>query len=120
MPNKAHEPTDKLRGKVEALAGYGINQEAIAEEIGISKKTLKKYYENELAFGVPRMNARVAQTLYGIAVGTNGREPDKVACMFWLKTRAGWRETSHHEHSGKLTLTDVIESVTEEDLAEEE
>lgn len=101
----AHKPDDKNRARVEALVSFGLPQTEIARELGIDPKTLRKHYEDELSAGTARANAKVAQTLFRLAVGdpSRGIDPDRACCMFWLKTRAGWRETSSHEHTIKPT-----------------
>jgi hypothetical protein len=81
--------------QVEAMAGYGIPEEDIASVLGIELATLKREYPSELANGHVKANAKVAESLYRKAVG-EGRE-SVTAAIFWLKTRAGWRETSNHE-----------------------
>ncbi len=46
-----------------------------------------------------KANAKVAENLYRKATG-EGRE-SVTAAIFWLKTRAGWKETSVHELGGR-------------------
>ncbi len=69
---------------------------ALAE--GGDPKTLRKHYRDELDTGHVKANAKVAENLYRKATG-EGREA-VVAAIFWLKTRAGWKETSVHEVGG--------------------
>jgi len=96
MPNIAYETNDKDREVVKAMASYGVPQEDIGRVIGISHVTLRKYYTPELETAAIRANAKVAETCYAMAVsGTN-----PAATFFWLKTRAGWRETERIEHVG--------------------
>jgi transposase len=99
MGRKAHKPTPENRSQVEALAAFGIRQEHIAEMIGASLNTLNKYYRRELEFGLSKANAKVANSLFRKAIG-EGREA-AICAMFWLKTRAGWKETNIHQHEGK-------------------
>ena len=61
-------------------------------------KTSGRCFAKELASGQVKANARVAESLYRKATG-EGREA-VTAAIFWLKTRAHWKETSAHEHSG--------------------
>ena len=82
----------KPRKMAEVLSGFGIAVEDIARQIGISPKTLRLHYADELALGHVKANAAIAQRLYNIAMGP-GREA-VTACIFWLKTRAGWSEYS--------------------------
>jgi hypothetical protein len=76
---------------VEALAGYGVREDEIGEFIGVDPKTLRKHYRQELRQGHTKANAKVAENLYRRATG-EGREA-VTAAIFWLKTRAGWKES---------------------------
>ena len=111
MANRAHEPTEETRARVESLAAAGIKREDIALYLGITRPTLDKYYSEELDIGTIKANAAVARTLYQQAI-----EGNTTAMIFWLKTRAGWRETQRVEMSadvktelnGKITLADLM------------
>jgi hypothetical protein len=98
MGRPPHEPDVSYRKQVEALAGFGVPETDIARVIGIDPKTLRKYYRDELDTGHIKANAKVAENLFRKATG-EGRE-SVVAAIFWLKTRARWKETSAHEISG--------------------
>jgi hypothetical protein len=94
------------RRNVEALAGYGVPEVDIAGVIGIDAKTLRKHYPQELRYGHVKANAKVAENLFRKATG-DGRE-SVIAAIFWMKTRAQWKETSVTELAGpppKLTIT---------------
>ena len=95
----AHVPTDETRKQVEAMVGFGIPELDLAPLIGISDMTLRKYYKEEIRNGTTKANVKVAQSLYTKALGDNSNAV--TAAIFWLKTRAGWKETSVHEHTGK-------------------
>ena len=98
MARPAHQPDPLTRRQVEALAGYGVPETDIAGVVGIDPKTLRKHYRGELDHGHVKANAKVAENLFRKATG-EGREA-VTAAIFWLKTRAGWRETNVHEVSG--------------------
>ena len=98
MARPRHEPDPQQRRQVESLAGYGIPEIDIAGLIGIDPKTLRKHYRQELDHGHTKANAKVAENLFRKAIG-EGRE-SVTAAIFWLKTRARWKETSVHEHGG--------------------
>ena len=95
MGRRAHQPDQPTRRQVEALAGYGVPEAEIAGVVGIDPKTLRKHYRHELDHGHTKANARVAENLYRKATG-DGREA-VIAAIFWLKTRAGWKETQVQE-----------------------
>ena len=120
MGRKAHRPEPATRRLVEALAGYGIPEAEIAGVVGIDAKTLRKHYREELDHGHTKANARVAENLYRKATG-EGREA-VIAAIFWLKTRAGWKETSVTELASrdkepvKVILRTIVDPVREIEL----
>jgi hypothetical protein len=73
------------------MAGYGLSAEDIARVLEMAVDELKADYAKELAGGQIKAHARVAESLYRKAIG-EGRE-SVVAAIFWLKTRARWKET---------------------------
>jgi len=85
---KPHEPTEAMRKTVSLHATVGSRQETIAEVLGISVDTLQRYYRSELDTSREKANAQVGGALYNKAIGG-----DTTAMIFWLKTRARWRET---------------------------
>jgi hypothetical protein len=106
MPRRAHKPDSTSRRQVEAMAGYGVPEADIAGVLAIDPKTLRKHYRSELDHGHVKANAKVAENLYRKATG-DGREA-VIAAIFWLKTRAGWKETLVQEHTGKNDPVVVI------------
>ncbi len=107
--SKPHEPTDKTRGEVGALTSFGNTQEEIAEHLGISVDTLVKYYRDELDNSVVRANAKVAAKLYRRA--TEG--DDLSAMIFWLKTRAKWRERDEGTTLSDKVIDKFIDKLVE-------
>jgi hypothetical protein len=81
--------TDALREKARYLAGLGVPQDDIAKIIGCAAKTLRRHFRDELDRGVAEANATISGSLFGAAKGGN-----VTAQIFWLKTRARWREGS--------------------------
>ena len=69
------------------LAGLGVPQDDIAKIIGCAPKTLRKRFREELDRGVAEANAMVAGYLFNSA-----KQGNVSAQIFWLKTRAHWRE----------------------------
>jgi hypothetical protein len=90
-----HLKTEDTRNKVYTLAVVGTRHEDIATVLNISHDTLVKYYKEELDKGRIEANASVAETLFKQA-----KEGNTTAMIFWLKSRAKWKETSQHEISG--------------------
>jgi hypothetical protein len=96
MSRPAYKPDDAHRRQVEAMAAYGIPEPDIARVVAIDPKTLRKYYRDELDMGSTKANAQVAGFLFNSA-----RNGNVTAQIFWLKTRARWKETpSEHHHMG--------------------
>jgi hypothetical protein len=76
-----------MRDKVRHLSGVGVRQDEIALMIGCSPKTLRKRFRDELDLGVAEANATIGGYLFAAAKSGN-----VAAQIFWLKTRAHWRE----------------------------
>src|SRR5437660_5655023 len=87
MPRKPFLVNETVREKVRHLAGVGVRQDDIARIIGCAPKTLRKRFRDELDRGVAEANATVCGYLFAAAKA--GNIP---AIIFWLKTRAHWRE----------------------------
>ena len=113
MGRPAHTPTESQRRQVEALAGFGIQETEIAGLIGCDPKTLRKHYRDELDLGHIKANAKVAENLFRMALG-QGREA-VTAAIFWLKTRARWKETMVNEvtHDVADPLNRLLQDIAE-------
>ena len=92
---KKHEPTQQDRDTARRLSALGVPHEDIATRLKISSDTLVKYYQEELDEGRIDANSVIAGTLFNQA-----KKGNTAAAIFWLKTRARWKETQSHEHSG--------------------
>jgi hypothetical protein len=109
MSRRAHIPDVAQKRQVEAMAAYGIPEEDIARVVGIDPKTLRKHYREEIDLGSVKANAQVAGFLFNSA-----RTGNVTAQIFWLKTRARWKEVpSEHMHVGAIANCDVRELTTE-------
>ena len=101
MGRRAHRPDPSQRRQVEAMAAYGIPEDNISRVIGVDPKTLRKHYRDELDLGETKANAQVAGFLFNAAKNGN-----VTAQIFWLKTRAKWRESPVElKHSGAIALS---------------
>ena len=78
---------EALREKVRHLAGLGVPQDDIAKIVGCAPKTLRKRFRVELDRGVAEANAMISGSLF-----TADKAGNITAMIFWLKTRAHWRE----------------------------
>ena len=97
-----HLPDATTRNKVFMLSTVGTRHEDIATVLSISTDTLTKYYKEELDKGRIEANASVAETLFKQA-----KEGNTTAMIFWLKSRAKWKESTQHEISGNPDGTPV-------------
>ena len=94
MSRKPFAVNDAMREKVRHLAGLGLPQDDIAKLVGCAPKTLRKRFRDELDRGVVEANATVIGYLLAAAKAGN-----IAAIIFWLKTRAHWRERSAAENA---------------------
>jgi hypothetical protein len=102
MSRKPHEPSKESRQLVKLHATIGTTQVIIADILGIDVKTLTKYYRTELDQAVAQANASIGGALFNKAKGG-----DTTAMIFWMKTRAGWREKHDVDltsNGGPLTI----------------
>lgn len=123
MSRPPHEPTEKTRAEVGALASYGVPHDEIGKYVGIDKKTLYKYYRSELDGAHTKANAAVGRFLYQAASGQSLKDgagySDCIrAAMFWAKTRMEWRETSVIDSTssdGSMSPTRIIIAAADDD-----
>ncbi|MEO0496825.1 MAG: hypothetical protein AAF141_05565 [Pseudomonadota bacterium] len=93
-----YEATDKDRDLVKGMVMIGVPQDHIAKALGISPTTLTKHFRQEIDGGMSVRIAEVANNLFNIATGDGAQAV--TAAIFIMKTQAGWKETSKHEHTG--------------------
>jgi len=91
-----HKPTKDTQEQVKRLSALGCPHEDIATRLKISADTLVKYYKDELDEGRIDANAAIAGTLFQQA-----KKGNTAAAIFWLKTRARWKETQVNEVTGQ-------------------
>lgn len=103
MARPQFQPTDEDRALVEQLAAFGIPVTSmtlfVKDKAGksISERTLRKHFAKELDLGEMKANVKVAQTLFKKAISG-----DTTSMIFWLKTRARWKESPQQvELTGK-------------------
>lgn len=91
----AHKVTKEAQDTAKRLSALGCTHEDIAIRLKISADTLTKYYQEQLDEGRIDANSAIAGTLFQQAKNGN-----TAAAIFWLKTRARWKETDRHEVTG--------------------
>lgn len=96
MRGSKHKKTQEVVQRVMVLSGFGLTAEQISTIEKIPLRTLHRYYKEEMAQGRDNAIGNVTKTAYQMAM--SGKVP--AMTMFWLKTRARWREVHTVEHSG--------------------
>lgn len=99
--------------QVEKLAAV-LNQEQIADFLGISDRTLRrKMWENEHISSAFARGRACATHGIGSNLIQQANAGNIQAAIFYLKTQAGWKETTVQEHTGELPVLVVTrESAT--------
>ena len=105
-----HEPTKATRDTVRLHAIVGTRHEMIAQVLQIDVKTLYKYYRRELDTARDLANAQVGGALFNKAL-----TGDTTAQIFWMKTRAGWKEKQDDAVEQKPFEIRIIDAVRKKD-----
>ena len=103
MARKPFIANDGVREKVRHLAGLGIAQDDIARIVRCSPKTLRKRCRDDLDCGVAEANAIVSGCLFAAAKSGN-----ITAQIFWLKSRARWREADNRAAAGETAANSPV------------
>ena len=112
MGRRSHVPDPAMRRQVETMSAYGIPETDIARVVGIDPKTLRKHYRDELDLAQTKANAQVAGYLFNAAKNGN-----VTAQIFWLKTRAKWRDAAMEiRHSGAIGRKEDLSKLSDEEL----
>jgi hypothetical protein len=107
---KAFEPSKAQRLLVEMHAAVGTPQLVIADILDINLSTLTKYFRRELDLGEYKANAQVGGALFNKAI-----KGDTTAMIFWMKTRAGWREARDEQKENSQPITiNLVDAVKPE------
>lgn len=96
-PNfKKHRPNKKRRDLVKSLVKYGVRHEYICDHLGITKPTLYKYYQKDIADARIFAHVQMGKSIYQRAISG-----DTSAAIFYAKTQMGWKETQVNEITGE-------------------
>lgn len=108
MATPRFQPSPEQRELVRMLSGIGTRAAEIcllvknpATGKPIDEKTLRSRFREELDEGMVQANARVGKTLFQFATDPKGGMKAVTAAIFWMKCRAGWKETVVNEVTGK-------------------
>lgn len=97
----AWNPSKKQRLAIETMLCIA-KQDIVASVLGVDVDTLRKHCREEIEHAKTKKNTAVAAALLKTALGGN-----VTAQIFWLKTQAGFKETSRVEHAG-VTLAELV------------
>lgn len=91
------KPSPEDLAKIELYAGLGSTQDSVAVMLGKSSRTFRGNETAKEAFerGKAQTITKVAGALVSKAL-----KGDTASAIFYLKTQAGWKETSRQEHTG--------------------
>ena len=105
MPADPRILTDEEIAQVEALASV-LTTEQIADYFGIGRTTFYQIMERQPEVSVRYKRGR-AKAIGSVAKNlvTKAQNGDNAAMMFYLKTQAGWKETTHIQQETKEVKT---------------
>jgi hypothetical protein len=96
-----------MRDRIITLASTGFSKHGMARYFQVSIRTFNRWLEEsdllEQAFAVGRDQER--QSLHNVLYKLAVEEKDKIAAMFLLKARHGYREGDQAEQSNKVSIT---------------
>lgn len=91
--------------KLHEMAAFGLTEEQIAHNLGVSTDTIGRRKKDDAAFAEALKSGKAS----GIATVTNALfdkalNGDNTAMIFWLKNRAGWKDKTETEVNSKVTI----------------
>ncbi len=104
---------------VEQYASEGLSEIQIAESFGVSRATIQRNKAEDEAFAAAYKRGqasgvqKVANALFRQAMNGN-----TTAQIFFLKARAGWKETQINENHHTFDVVAVLERVEESDAGD--
>ena len=91
--------------EVEKLSAIGLNEQQVADSLGISVPTLERRKKDSEDFvsalkrGKAKGIAQVANNLF-----KQSKDGNVSAGIFFMKNRAGWKDKTETEHSGVFSV----------------
>jgi len=96
-----HSRNDVTAAEVLRLAGLGLDDREIAVVLNMRPSFVRLWYRRELETGALKITVEVAQAMLRLA--KSGKS--LAASVFWLKSRAGWRDGSDNAGRDGTSLT---------------
>jgi hypothetical protein len=104
MPRAKLKPTEEDRRKVRSMSACGAEPDDIAKYLGLSEKTLLKYYGKDIFRAKVEANVKVGKTLFEMATGGG----EVAATIFWSKTRCSFREKQDSDARPAITPNFIV------------
>lgn len=101
---KAAGYDQRTAGRVEAMAAMGLDTREIAVMLDLRPGQVREIYGRDLECMRATVHMAVAMRMLDDALN----HEDWRAAQFWLKAKAGWQETNVTEHTGKVTLEELV------------
>lgn len=93
--------TDEQIQQIEKLAGYGLNEDLIADFFGMGDETLRaRMKEDPVIMRAYKKGRAVRISEVSFKLQENIDKGDQASIFFYLKTQARWSETVKQEISG--------------------
>lgn len=88
--------------QVEALASRGLTQEQIADALGIARSTLwaQRKSRDQIEQAIKRGHAKGISNIANVLYTEATQNKNITAAIFYMKARAGWRETDQRILTG--------------------
>ena len=116
MAGKKLQLTEKQIGEVEPL-GAVLNLDQLSDYFGITQNTFRRMCEDDprILEAYKKGKARAIRDVAGSLL-SKARNGDKSAQMFYLKTQAGWRETTNINQTTMHLTADQLEALSTNEL----
>lgn len=107
MPAQRVKPPSHAAEQIHTMASTGFSMKGIAAHYNIAFETLQAWFERYPMLKQAFDNGREAerQALHNVLYKLALEDRDKVAAMFLLKARHGYREGDQSEQSNKVAIT---------------
>lgn len=114
IKGQPHQVTKEKQTIVMLSMLNGFTQEQTARLIGIHPETLRTYYREEIDHGKERLITQISGNLVTIATQNRDIKAALTASIFFLKTRAGYRERERESDtvSAEATASDQKIKIT--------
>ena len=105
MGHQRKNPPSNAAAEIETLAATGFSKVGIAAHFGVHTQTLDRWLEDErLKFAMETGRDQERQALHNSLYKAAIEGGDKVAAMFLLKARHGYREGDQSDQANRVSV----------------